>query len=207
MRQSDIQRPYDFIMSLGYNCMVAYQLKRLSLRSFSGPIDWVIIHEVKDVIHLLNQRFQGYMEERNLEILGIHNGFFSVKDTMYNAHSFHDFPCSGNNQLITNYNDFKEKLDRRISRFISLASQSDSALFVRERCGYEEAIYLRESLASLVKGNVTLLVINYTKEGRLVEHDWVHDGICSVDVNLEIDNEPLRDSYWNDAFRGVSLIH
>ncbi|AZK47580.1 DUF1796 family putative cysteine peptidase [Paenibacillus lentus] len=205
MRRSEMQRPYDFVMSLGYNCMVAYQLKRLSLRTFSAPIDWVIIHEVKDVIRLLDQRFHGYMEERNLEILGKHNGFFSVKDTVYNAHSFHDFPCSGDNQMITNYNDFKAKLDRRISRFISLASQSDSALFVRERCSYEEAIRLRDSLASLVKGKVTLLIINYTKEARLVEHDWLDDGICGVDVNLEIDDEAWRDSYWNDAFRGVSV--
>ncbi|MNJ30693.1 hypothetical protein D3C77_253010 [compost metagenome] len=207
MKLSEIQRPYNFVMSLGYNCMVAYQLKRLSLRSCSGPIDWVIIHEVKDVIRLLDQRFNGYMEEASLEIIGRHNGFFSVKDTVYNAHSFHDFPCSDDQQMITNYYGYKEQLARRINRFLDLASQSDSALFVRERCSYEEAIRLKESLTPFVKGKATLLVINYTKEGRLVEHEWVDDGICSVDVNLEIDDELLRDSFWNDAFKGISVIH
>lgn len=207
MRRSDIQRPYDFVMSLGYNCMVAYQLKRLSLRSFSGPVDWVIIHETRDLIRLLDHRFHGYMDEQKLNILGAHNGFLSVQDTEYKAHSFHDFPCHGDHLMITNYAEFKQKLDRRISRFLSLAAQADSALFVREHCSYEDALLLRDSLASLVKGQTHLLIINYTKEGSLVEHQWIDEGICSVDVNLEIDNEPWRDSYWNDAFRGVSLIH
>ncbi|WP_019639556.1 DUF1796 family putative cysteine peptidase [Paenibacillus fonticola] len=206
MRLSELQRPYDMIMSLGYNCMTAYQLKRLSLRNFSGPIDWVIIHEAKDLIRLLDHRFQGYMEQQNLKILGTHNGFFSVQDTEYKAHSFHDFPCSGDNPAITNYYEFKEKLDRRTSRFMSLAAQADSALFVRERCSYEDAVRLRDSLSSLVKGKTHLLIINYTREGRLVEHNWIDDGICSVDVNLDVDDEIFRDSYWNDAFRGMSLI-
>lgn len=61
MRLSELQRPHDLVMSLGYNCMVAYQLKRLALRSFSGPVDWVIIHEARDLIRLLDNRFQGYM--------------------------------------------------------------------------------------------------------------------------------------------------
>lgn len=207
MRQSELHRPYDLIMSLGYNCMVAYQLKRLSLRNFSGPIDWVISENTDQLIRLLDHRFHGYMDEQNLAILGTHNGFYSVMDTEYQMYSFHDFPIQSEEPRITNYAEFKEKRDRRINHFMSLAANSDSSLFVRERCSYEEAIRLRRSLSSIVKGNPHLLIINYTNDGRLVDHEWLDEGICSVSVNLDVPDEQLRDSYWNDAFRGVTLIH
>jgi hypothetical protein len=205
MKLSEMQRPYDLIMSLGYNCMVAYQLKRLSLRSFSGPVDWVINYP-DQLIRILDNRFEGYMEERNLRIMSTHNGYYSVEDMEHHVYSFHDFPIVGDHWAIVNYPEFKEKLDRRVNKFLHLANQSNTALFVRERCSYEEAILLRESLSRLVKGTVHLLIINYTEEAKVVEKDWGIDGICSVEIIQSTTHEEVRDPYWNELFQGVSLI-
>lgn len=206
MKQSELHRPYDLIMSLGYNCMVAYQLKRLSLRSFSGPVDWVIIDDANQLVRLLDNRFSGYMEEHNLRILGTHNGFYSVLDTEYQAKSFHDFPVIGEKRVLTNYREFQEKRDRRINHFMNAAAHSDSALFIRERCSYEDAINLKKSLSSLVKGTVHLLILNYTDKDHMVENNWKEDGICSVEVISSDTKEHIRDPYWNDALRGVSFV-
>ncbi|MCY9511204.1 papain-like cysteine peptidase [Paenibacillus larvae] len=39
MELKDIQRSYAAILSLGYNCQVAYQLRMYKLRSFAGLLD------------------------------------------------------------------------------------------------------------------------------------------------------------------------
>lgn len=127
-------------------------------------------------------------------------------ETDYQMYSFHDFPIQSEQPMITNYAEFKEKRDRRISHFLSLATHSQSSLFVRERCSREEAIRLKESLSSIVNGNPQLLIINYTNGSSMVDHDWPDEGICCVSVNLDVPDENLRDSYWNDAFQGVTLI-
>lgn len=189
---------FDFIMSLGANCMVAYQLKRLGLRDFSGPIDWVINSSLENVNQMIKNRFNDYMELSNLRIIGIHEGFYSVEDMLYNTYSFHDFPVSSND-CITNYPQFRELLNRRIERFYDRISQSKSALFVREKATYDETIRLKETLSLYTKGKVNIMIINNTVENRVISQDWGIEGVYVREMPLNLNVLEIdRDQYWSE---------
>jgi hypothetical protein len=49
-------------VSLGPTCSVAYQLQKMGLRKEALPFDWIRMRSVKDVITLLNTRFENFLD-------------------------------------------------------------------------------------------------------------------------------------------------
>ncbi|WHH56625.1 DUF1796 family putative cysteine peptidase [Bacillus paralicheniformis] len=70
------------MFSLGHLCLTAIQLKNNDLRPFSGPLDWVTIHSLTDLNLLLRNRFTGFMEPKNLRVIGYNTGKKKKKDLL-----------------------------------------------------------------------------------------------------------------------------
>ncbi|MDD9268205.1 DUF1796 family putative cysteine peptidase [Paenibacillus sp. GCM10023248] len=62
MKLPEVKGQYDRIVSLGSACNPALQLRRLKLRTFSGPLDWSVSLSLSDVNRLLKNRFAHFME-------------------------------------------------------------------------------------------------------------------------------------------------
>lgn len=215
-----IKGTYDVIVSLGSSCSPAIQLKRLSLRKFSGPLDWCVSLKLSDVNRLLGNRFANFMDIRNLHVMErthywLEDGeekrmddspelipAYFVKDNLYQVLSVHDFPILPGQPWYVTYPSYKTKLDRRIRRFLDNVMNAPSVLFVRWQGKYEEAYVLQEILAGLVKGKFTVLLLSPEEQPRAItELPWGLNRTCALSVPDEPNNELL----WNYVLNGVSV--
>jgi hypothetical protein len=210
----DIKGSYDEVVSLGSACNTAMLLRQHNLRRFSGPLDWSVSGSLSDVSRLLKNRFVGFMEVENMNLIdgtghGVDDGVnlqpvnsHIVKDNYYNIISFHDFPILPNLDWTATYPSVKDKLNYRIDRFLEKITNSPSILFVRWAGNYEQAVELQSVLAGIVKGKFTILILEPLEGLQGVnEMKWGIDRVCAVTVpNLPYDN-----STWDYVLNGIAL--
>jgi len=55
----------EFYVPLGLDCVLAYQLKKLDLRKFSLPFDWISIKNIQIIINILNDDFKSFIDKSN----------------------------------------------------------------------------------------------------------------------------------------------
>lgn len=224
MNLQDIKGSYDVIVSLGSACNPATLLKQHNLRRFSGPLDWCVSLSLSDVSRLLKNRFEGFMELENMCLLDetktyVHNDddedpvfpsdestkpikAYWVKDTYYNVISMHDFPILPNQHWTVTYPSYKEKLNRRINRFLEKITNSQSVLFVRWGASYSQAVELQSVLSKIVKGQFTILILCPVNDlQNISEVNWGIDRVCAVTVP----DKPFDNSTWEYVLNGITI--
>ncbi|MCM3796891.1 MULTISPECIES: DUF1796 family putative cysteine peptidase [Priestia] len=214
MNLKEIKGSYDIIVSLGSACNPAMELKRLNLRTFSGPLDWSVSLSLSDVNRLLKNKFSNFMELENMQLTDGAFAFaddgvliegvqsYLIEDTHYNIISVHDFPIIPHQHWSATYTSYKEKLTNRINRFIEKITTSESVLFIRWAATYEQTLELQAILEQIVKGNFNILIL-CPEEGfnGVSEINWEIDKVCAVKVpRLPNDLET-----WNYVLEGITL--
>jgi hypothetical protein len=223
MNLQDIKGSYDVIVSLGSASNPAMLLKQHNLRRFSGPLDWCVSNSLSDVSRLLKNRFEGFMEFENMSLLDKTETYFLndgdpvmpdgstqlikaywVMDTYYNVISMHDFPILPNQDWTVTYPSFKEKLNRRINRFLEKITNGQSVLFVRWAGSYNQAVELQSVLSKIVKGQFTILILYPVPDSQNIsEMNWGIDRVCAV----EVPNKPFDNSTWDYVLNGITLTN
>lgn len=205
MKWNDCAGTYKTYISLGSTCQTAYQLRRLGLRKFAGPLDWFISNSVPDVARLIRNRFNGFMELDRLRLLGTDLDCYVVRDDKYDIVSYHDFPLSlPVFQWTDAYPAFKQKMDRRIHAFLT-AAKSKPICLVRTQTTKPQAEQLLAALNTVMAGNFRLLIVNNTAYLREVRHeDWGLQGVCSVSVPSGIDWKGSNQA-WDEIMQGFKL--
>jgi len=219
----DIKGSYDLMVGLGSWCGPALHLRRHNLRKFSFPLDWCISNSLPDVSRLLKNRFQGFMELKNMRWTEGYAHFLDdghaifppgggtepvnahfIEDTYSNIVSVHDFPVIPNQDWKVLYPSYKAKLNRRINRFLEKITNSSSILFIRWGVtNPTEAMELKSVLSEMVPGKVNILILNPVQDLQGVSPmDWGIDGIATIQVPLD---NPNNDNVWDYALQGLSL--
>lgn len=202
MKLVDIQGNYDAIFSLGNRCLVADRLLQYQLRTYTGIIDWMLSPNLLQVINLLQNRFEKFMEKESLICEGydLSGKCLLLKDTIYDITSVHDFLVTKNTPTnLQTYTEFKTTLDRRIQRFLTKLNTCQKILFVRIGGTYEEAKLLEVVLSKMVQGQFQILLINKTDEYKVVEYDWDLPYICSVGMPLLLDTQ-----LWDQLLKNIT---
>lgn len=206
MQLVDIQRNYDTVIGLGGSCQVAAQMARHGLRTFSGPIDWFIWSSVPILSKALESDFQGFMDCKNLEVIGNSDLNYVVKDRVFDCYSYHDFPLSCNGDISSLYPQFKEKIDRRIQRFYQKLKDKESILFIRLTGEFNDIRELASVLGSLTKSDFTLLVVNPSTVQSLKEVSWDIPKVYSVEINNPPNLWTGCDQDWDVLLSGVKTL-
>jgi len=205
MKWNDCTGDYTAFISLGSTCQTAYQLQRLGLRKFAGPLDWFISFAAHDVARLIRNRFDGFMELNQLRLTGTDLDCYVVKDDKFDIVSYHDFPLSLPIYRWTDaYPEFKRKIDRRIDRFLT-AARSKPICLVRTQTSKPEAEKLLASLNTVMADKFRLLIVNnmdYLYELR--HEDWGLPDVCSVSVPKGM-NWRGSDQVWDQIMKGFKL--
>ncbi|WP_289356207.1 MULTISPECIES: DUF1796 family putative cysteine peptidase [unclassified Paenibacillus] len=203
MLLSDVNGVYDAVYSLGSNCYPAQRLERYGLRPYSGVIDWMYSNSTPGVSMLLRNRFAKFMHPDHFVVESIvfyHN--YCVRDRVYHVQSVHDFLHSARRRGIAlKYPTFMETLQRRIHRFLTKAEHSKRLFFLRMNASYDEAAELEAALASLVKHQFSLLVVNPGSEYRVVDLNWPLANTCGLMLPIGWDEE--CDRVWNEVFAHI----
>ncbi|NPV93432.1 MAG: hypothetical protein HPY50_21970 [Firmicutes bacterium] len=206
MRLYEIKKPYDVVIGLGATCQVAYQLGLNGLRSFRAPLDWILSYSTKDVIRLLRNRFDDFMQIKNIVIKEFIDPIYIVKEINYGFYLYHDLVRSSETEDFSmTYSLFKEKLNKYIIRFFSAIAQSDSILFVRSHTNPDESRELHSVLCEIADKKVNLLIVNYLDGYTLVEKNLGIDGICFVEIP-DTKEWYGYSSFWQQILGGIRLI-
>jgi hypothetical protein len=179
MKWNDCIGTYKAYISLGSTCQTAYQLRRLNLRRFAGPLDWFISRSVADVSRLIRNRYEGFMELNRLELLGTEPAHYIVRDNGYDIVSYHDFPLIY--RWTDAYPDFKQKINHRVNALLT-ASKDGPICFVRTDTSKMEAQQLYAALKSIMPSKFQLLIINNRVDYQVRHEDWGLHNICSISV-------------------------
>lgn len=207
MKLKELKGSYNAIFSLGDLCLAAIQLEKNNLRPFAGVFDWMASYNLPDVNRALINRFDKFMEYRNLQVIGnASDKLFLVADTEYNFISNHDFYTHSNfPPHLAAYPEIKEKYDRRIKRFLEKMETAENILFIRTEGTLEQATELERILKGLVKHKFKVLMVHHVLgETSLVDEEWPLEHVCSVrmpdDERWEGNNE-----LWTRILQNVSF--
>ena len=211
MSLQEIKGVYDAIFSLGDLCLASIQLRKLNLRPFAGPLDWMSSPSLSSVNQLLKNRFSGFMDRANLLPTGYSTGintpepFLVVHDQKYGIVSSHDFKADKNTLTnLATYPEVRKKLDKRSKRMLSMCENGKKILFVRTEASFADTLELESVLSNLVKNEFHILIINHTDRDNLQEVSWPIHNVTVVELP-EYEKWTNNDHYWEQIFEGISI--
>lgn len=165
-------KPYEVVVSLGNMCQVAHQLDVNLLRNVAYPFDWVIIPFPSLYFFIANEG-QHFLQPDRLVFFDNHPDALGevksfVKEMNYQIEFLHDFALSPD--FMKDYNEIKEKYDRRVLRFFELLKSTKKILFVRRGITYKEAVSLDKLLRKKYPHlDYTILALDNTEE---IKKEW-----------------------------------
>ena len=160
---------FDEVISLGYECQVAWQLETNGLRKYAYPFDWFRT-SFESLMAFIKNKGEHFFEIDKICIIAPYLGhitYFHVQDLIYGIHSFHDFLVT---PPLANYEMVKAKYDRRIERFFKVLESNKRVLFVREGLSREQTEELDRLLKDLYPAlSFTILAVSDREEFK---EDW-----------------------------------
>lgn len=131
------------ILSLGFFCSVASELKRFGLLRKSYPFDWLISHPAA-TIDLISDHFSFFLDPDYLVIDEVYP--YIIHNTKYKVDFYHDFEIG---QPITkDLINIQTKYRRRIKRFYS--ALNEGSLCVRYMIDQKECDFWENNFEKLV---------------------------------------------------------
>lgn len=116
---------YKQIISLGHFCSPAMEFERIDRRKFSLPFDWLITPKFIDVIALINNQFEDFLNEDYMYQMEKYPQYY--RNVKWNIDFYHDFiPIKS---FASQIGKVKDKYSRRISRFYRVIEEP--TLFLR----------------------------------------------------------------------------
>lgn len=202
---SQLKGDYDAIFSLGDLCLTSIQLKKHNLRPYSGVFDWIASPNLSNINELLENRFLGFLDFKNLRVIGYADDNICVSDDRYNLVSNHDFSIDKNTlENLNSYPEVMAKYDRRIQRFLKKMKSAKRILFVRTEGTLADAALLQDILSKLVKHDFSILLINHSTVSELVERPSPLEKVCTLEFP-QMDIWEGNHALWEEALRGVRL--
>lgn len=176
-------KTYDFVWPLGQWCAPTMAMKRIGLRSASGPFDWMGRNQpVGAYVDMLTTGFSGFFLKENMQKLGDvpGEGTEHWKDVKQGWEIRHEFKVGV--PFEENYRNFHALVARRSERMFRTLRSGGSILFVH---WLGEGHYRREDVVAAVRRlraafpetQVDLLVIETEKFAEGVKYEEPEPGV------------------------------
>lgn len=140
------------------------ELERKGLRTASYPFDWMISDSFENILKLLDNNFEDFLDEESLYQEEIPNHYYNYRTGI---HFYHDF--NARTSLNVQMCSVTAKYDRRIKRLYE--DVKDPSLFVRYCLNEEEVLWVQNNLGSILsqlkrynpENSIVFIVPQYVK--------------------------------------------
>lgn len=147
---------YKHIIPLGYFCSVAMELERKGLRTASYPFDWMISDSFENILKLLDNNFEDFLDEESLYQEEILNHYYNYRT---GVHFYHDFDAY--TPLRDQIKSVRKKYARRIKRLYD--DVKEPSLFIRYCLNEKEVEWIENNLTPIVSQ-----VKQYNRDNNIV---------------------------------------
>ncbi|GEM_PF-1541616 len=166
-------RKYDTVVSVGAACFVPETLKKLKLRDFSGPFDWMFGSHILTRLNFVKNGFKNYFNYDDFEYVGENpdNGKNVYKNTKSGITYNHDFPKGDFNDI---FGPVSEKYKRRTERFITHLQTDNRVLLVffelNDTGDKQKIIKIMNDINKKYHAHIDLLYVNHNPNIKLGIH-------------------------------------
>lgn len=194
----------DLVFSAGPNCRPANMLKKIGMRTFSSPLDWMMVYDLSTYVDLLKEKdfplFQEYEEDEQKSGEDRY-----VKDLQTGMISMHHFPK--NQSIQKSFPHFVDKMNRRLEKLIcSIQQNKDIGIVMARDIPLEEIENFVRSLSGVFP-ECTFHILNIRhseiqsrlKWRKIVKLGSCHHTIrevCFNDVHPEGGSETGNIDWW-----------
>ncbi|WP_455145232.1 DUF1796 family putative cysteine peptidase [Brachyspira pilosicoli] len=143
---------YDFIFSIGDNCCCAEMLKKLNIRKYAGPLDWVDQNSnIISRLEIIYNKFDRFIDKDDMDFIAIDG---SGKFRYINNYNLLCFPHEFNSDSFSDYEylEVSKKYLHRINRTINFLKNSKVLMvYIADRNNYshKKLININEILACI----------------------------------------------------------
>lgn len=179
---------YDLVISLGFRCYPAFQLRRMMIQNISMPFDW-IVSPASGVVAALETKFEGSLNPENLSG---HETY--VLDTRFGFQYWHDFKEVP--KYMESHAAAVSKRRHLERRFFEILASKRRLLFVRHETPGEGSRDISESIIGVLskyRSQETFRLV-YLSD-KILDHE---SGL-SLLVNVP-QQDILLDELWDDVF-------
>jgi len=202
------------VISLGYRCQPAMQLRFYTIRSVAYPCDWLIL-PFESLYALLQNDFFGFMDKANLELRlnyfytdddgqYVDKKYSHIWEKKYNVLLRHDFKYDSS--FLKAYESIKNKYDRRIRRFYTTLASGHYIYFVRQGITKAQAARLVDLLRfKFPQLQFLLVAIDSTQE---IQEQWDIPHVKNFYMPISV-NPYLRDGdawKWGEIFKSLGWV-
>jgi len=195
---------YDLVCSLGGNCAAAHNLLYKKLRTVAFPFDWTYFNSDEAVYKLaegFKDNFKNYALKENFKELPVnpdHSDKIQYEDTYGKIIWANHFQYDSDKNH--NYNEVKEKLDRRFQRLVDSVNKAHKILFIFStsfQVKPDAFLYLISSLNKMYPNkNIEIRVLSFN-----CEKDYVYENqnvkVCFYKRNMDIQDFSTTNKEWD----------
>jgi len=168
-------------ISLGSDCAVAYNLKKLKLSSYTFPFDWAKINNIDSIQNILENDFSNFFDNIKLKKINSykfinfdHNEISKISIILENGIIL-PHECTD----VYNEDIFKEKYTRRINRFREIVINNKiKKIFVRADDKQIDLNKLKNILDNYNCLNYKLITIDYSHYKCVDNFTWQREYIA-----------------------------
>lgn len=166
-------RKYDTVISVGAACFVPDALKRLKLRDFSGPFDWMFGSDVITRLNCIYNKFEHYFDYDDFEYVDVNheNNKWTYKNKRTGIYYNHDFE-PGDFEIT--FPPVAEKYKRRTTRMLEHMDNDKRILLCFSELGHtgnpDEIITIMDKINNRFNADIDLLYVNHNPNMQIGKH-------------------------------------
>ena len=166
-------KKYDTVVSVGAACFVPETLKKLKLRDFSGPFDWMFGSHAIIRLNFIEKEFKDYFNFDDFEYVGENpdNGKITYKNNRSGIIYNHDFP---HGEFRDVFEPVATKYKRRTERLLSHLRHDKRVLLVffelNDTGDKQKIIKAMDNINKKYNAHTDLLYVNHNPNIKLGHH-------------------------------------
>lgn len=190
-------------VSLGSTCCISQQLINFNLRKNAYPLDWVRIPNLNNVIKLLENKFNDFLDFESFKFCKFSNDF--MINGIAGSHIYKNKYCTFYHEFSekineSNFDFFCQKYKKRIIRLFNLINSNKQITFIREELRNVKISKIHKLIETLyfINPNLNYKIIIITNDKNVLNYNI--NKITFIFSNKKVTDWKRPELDWSNIF-------